>query len=116
VHFLLRHEADARLQFVGAWSPTGQAMAARYRFSPQELQKTYLVIANGIALTRSDAGLALLGHMKAPWRWLRMLRIVPRPVRDGVYDLVARNRYRWFGTTETCLVLNPEQRERFTPD
>ena len=116
VRFLLRYKADTRLHFVGAWSPAGLAMAARYGFGPHDLQKTYLVVADGIALTRSDAGLALLGHMKAPWRWLGLLRIVPRPVRDGVYDLVARNRYRWFGMMEACLVPGPELRDRFTLD
>jgi predicted DCC family thiol-disulfide oxidoreductase YuxK len=42
------------------------------------------------------------------WRWARGLRWVPRPLRDGVYDVVARNRYRWFGRSETCLVPTPE--------
>ena len=91
-------------------------MAARYGLGAQDLQKTYLVIADGVALTKSDAGLALLGQMKPPWRWLNLLRIVPRPVRDAVYDLVARNRYRWFGMTETCLVPSSELRDRFTLD
>ncbi|WP_187274761.1 MULTISPECIES: DCC1-like thiol-disulfide oxidoreductase family protein [unclassified Methylobacterium] len=114
VRFLLRHEADRRLHFVGAWSPTGLEMAARYGFRLQDLQKTYLVIIEGVALDRSDAGLALLGHMKPPWRWLRLLRIVPRPLRDLVYDVVARNRYRWFGTIDTCLMPDPALRDRFT--
>jgi len=116
VRFLLRYEADTRLHFVGAWSPTGLALAARYGFDKKDLQKTYLVVADGIALVRSDAGLTLLGHMKAPWCWLRLLRIVPKPVRDGVYDIVARNRYRWFGMKEACLLPDPGQRDRFTLD
>ncbi|KQT91213.1 hypothetical protein ASG60_21490 [Methylobacterium sp. Leaf469] len=116
VHFLLRHEAETRLHFIGAWSPSGLALAARYGFEPQDLQKTYLVITEGVALKRSDAGLALLGHMKPPWRWLRLLRIVPKPIRDSVYDVVARNRYRWFGTIDTCLVPDPALRDRFTLD
>lgn len=89
-------------------------MAVRYGFGPQDLQKTYLVITEGVALKRSDAGLALLGHMKSPWRWLRLLRIVPKPLRDSLYDVVARNRYRWFGTIDTCIVPDPALRDRFT--
>ena len=116
VRFLLRHEADTRLHFVGAWSSSGLAIAARYGLGPEELQKTFLVVVDGVALVRSDAGLALLDHMKAPWRWLRLLRVVPARVRDGVYDRVARNRYRWFGTRESCLVPSSDLRNRFTLD
>lgn len=116
VSFLLRHEADTRLHFVGAWSPTGLALAAQYGFGLQDLHKSYLVVVDGKALIRSDAGLALLGHMAAPWRSLRLLRIVPRRVRDSFYDFVARNRYRWFGIMEKCFVPGPELRHRFTLD
>lgn len=114
--FLLRHEADSRLHFVGAWSPTGMAVAASYGYSPQDLQKTYLVVIHGAALVRSDASLALLSLLDAPWRWLGLLRIIPRPLRDLTYDLVARNRYRWFGTQDVCLVPGPGTRDRFTLD
>ena len=116
VLFLLRHEADDRLRFIGAWSPTGLSLAARYGLGEQDLQRTYLVVRDGAGLTRSDAGLALVEHLKPPWRWLRLLRIVPRPIRDAAYDLVARNRYRWFGTADTCLVPGPDTRHRFTLD
>jgi predicted DCC family thiol-disulfide oxidoreductase YuxK len=116
VQFLLRHEADDWLRFVSAWSPTGLSLAARYGLGEQDLQRTYLVVRDGVGLTRSDAGLALLAHLKVPWRWLRLLRLVPRPIRDAAYDLVARNRYRWFGSTTICLMPTPHTRHRFTLD
>ncbi len=104
VCFLLRNEADTRLHFVGVWSLVELALATRYGFDERDLQKTYLVVVEGVALIRSDAGLALLGHMEAPWRWRGLMRFVPKPVRDGMYDLIARNRYCWFGTKEVCLL------------
>jgi len=51
----------------------------------------------GRAAVRSDAALAIARRMEQPWRALAALRFVPRPLRDAAYDLVARNRYRWFG-------------------
>jgi len=48
-----------------------------------------------------------------PWRALRLLRIIPRPLRDAVYSLIAKNRYQWFGYEENCLVVAPEERHRF---
>lgn len=66
VCFLLRNEADTRLHFVGVWSLVGLALARRYGFDERDLQNTYLVIDDGVALIGSDAGLALLSHMEAP--------------------------------------------------
>lgn len=116
VRFLLAHEADDRIRFVGAWTETGQAIAARYGLGRDDLERSYLVIADGRPLLRSDAGIALMRQMKAPWRRLAAARIVPRAIRDAVYDLVARNRYRWFGTLDTCLVPSAATRARFTLD
>jgi len=116
VHFLVRHERDHLIRFVNAWSGTGLALAARHGLDQTALEKTYLVIENGVGLTRSDAGLALLAHLKAPWRWLRLLRVLPVGLRDAVYDLVARSRYRWFGRKVRCFVPTLEMSHRFVDE
>ena len=113
VRFILAHERDDRLRFVGAWSEDGLALASRYGFSKQDLDETFLVIRDGKALTRSDAGLAIVSHLRVPWRWLVFLRIVPRPIRDAAYTAVARRRYRWFGQRENCTMVPAAQRHRF---
>lgn len=113
VAFILRHERDADLRFVGAWSPEGERLAAAHGFSRADLDETFLVILGGDALTRSDAGLAVAAHLRPPWRWLTALRLVPRPLRDGLYGFVARRRYRWFGRRTDCAMAPPEQRHRF---
>ncbi|WP_366874462.1 DCC1-like thiol-disulfide oxidoreductase family protein [uncultured Roseobacter sp.] len=79
----------------------------RYGFKPEDLDLTYLVIQEGQALTKSDASLALLGEFKKPWSLFRVLRIVPRPIRDGICDIVAGNRLRWFGEEKDCLLPIP---------
>lgn len=113
VHFLLRHERDNELIFVNAWSDAGLALAARHGLDRLDLEKTYLVIEKGVGLTRSTAGLALIAHLRPPWSWLRFLRILPRIMRDTIYDVVARNRYRWFGRKSQCFVPTPDMRHRF---
>lgn len=113
VAFVLTHERDRRLRFAGAWSAEGLALAARHGFSRLQLDETFLLITDSRILTRSDAGLEVLRHMKAPWRWLAMLRVVPRPLRDVAYRFVARRRYRWFGRRENCTVVPPGERDRF---
>ncbi|WP_425037944.1 thiol-disulfide oxidoreductase DCC family protein [Primorskyibacter sp. S187A] len=113
VHFLLRHERDQSMRFVSAWSDEGQSLAAQWGLSADDLDDTFLVVANGRALTRSDAGLALLAQLRAPWHWARALRIIPRPLRDWIYDRLARNRYQWFGRKPECFVPPPEAAHRF---
>ncbi len=60
VHFILRHETDHDIVFVKAWSKTGLKLAAKHNLSKNELHETYLVISNGRALTRSQAGMEIL--------------------------------------------------------
>lgn len=113
VHLILRYERHHDIHFVSAWSAQGLALAAEYGLSEQDLHATYLVVENGHGLTRSDAGIALLQHLRPPLSWLAVLRFLPRGIRDGIYTLVARNRYKWFGKMEGCFVPPPEMRHRF---
>lgn len=65
------------------------------------------------AYTHSGAGLRLARYLRAPWSWAIVFLIVPSFLRDAVYRFIARNRYRWFGKSETCRVPTPELRQRF---
>lgn len=67
----------------------------------------------GRAHTRSDAVIELGRYVGWPWRALRALRVIPRPLRDWGYDLVARARYRTFGRYDACPLPPPEARARF---
>ncbi len=116
VGFLLRHESGERLHFASSRKPVGQQLAAQHGLDVEDLDLTYLVITDGRCLTKTDASLALLGQMHTPWRWLGLMRFVPRRIRDGLYDIVARNRLRWFGTRQDCFLPTPAQRLRFLDD
>jgi predicted DCC family thiol-disulfide oxidoreductase YuxK len=70
-------------------------------------------INNGIVYTKSDAVIAVAGYLRAPYRYLKFLKWIPRPVRDGVYSLVARTRYRIFGKRKECMIPDPEIASRF---
>ena len=73
-----------------------------------------VVLVDGTrGFTHSTAALRIALHLRAPYRWLFALVVVPRPLRDLVYRWFARNRYRWFGKSETCRVPTPELRARF---
>ena len=78
--------------------------------------ETFVFISNGQALTKSEAALEIAQHLRCGWRALRVFRFLPRPVRDSAYGVLARNRYRWFGRYDTCMVPSAEIRDRFIND
>ena len=111
--FVLAHEAGPAIRFVAANSAEGTALAARHGLTPAELDVTFLMVDQGVGLTRSDAALAVTRYLRAPWRWLGLLRVVPRAIRDPLYSWIARNRYRLFGRSDSCIVPPAHQRGRF---
>lgn len=113
VGFILEHERDDAFRFVSAWSETGAVLAHAHGLELTDLDETYLVVEGGHGLTHSNAGLAIIRHLHMPWRALGVLRILPKPLRDAVYRLVARNRYRWFGYRAQCFVPPSGQSHRF---
>lgn len=108
VRFVLQHERDAAIRFAALQSATGQAWARRAGTGLE----TLLWIEAGEFHVRSDAVILLARHLRWPWRWLGILRLVPRPLRDAGYDLVARHRMRWFGPA-TCDLPDTGNRDRF---
>jgi predicted DCC family thiol-disulfide oxidoreductase YuxK len=113
VRFLLRHEKGDTLNFASSRKDVGIKLAQDHGIAPEELDLSFLVIRDGKALKKSDASLALLAELKAPWRYLTVLRIVPNRLRDWIYDIVARNRLNWFGEQQDCFLPTPAQRSKF---
>ncbi|MCB0430368.1 MAG: DUF393 domain-containing protein [Flavobacteriales bacterium] len=74
---------------------------------------TFVYVRNGVLLIRSTAALAMLNQLGGIWSVLSWLKVVPRPIRDAAYNLVARNRYKWFGKREVCMMPQPGNAERF---
>lgn len=111
VDFLIRHDRDRRFRYASFQSDEGAA--ALRVFGIDAVPITVYVIDNGRVYRESDGILHLLTFLPAPWPWLRALRVIPRPIRDGVYRLIARNRYRWFGKRDTCRVPTEEERKMF---
>lgn len=113
VAFILAHERAPTLRFASAWSDEGLALAARHGFTRTEFDETFLLLDAERAIARSDAAIAVLRHLRRPWRWLAAIAILPRPLRDAAYGAVARRRYRWFGHRASCTLVPPGQRHRF---
>ena len=104
VRFVATRDVNHRFRFTAIQSPYGTRLAQAFGINPDD-PDTNAVIHGGAAYFKSDAALTVLGALP-DWGWVRVLFAVPKPLRDVVYDLVARNRYRIFGKYE----------ERFVPD
>lgn len=112
VRWVLAHEREPRIVFAASQSLSGASILRRAGQDPHD-PHTFILLENDRVLTRSDAALALTAYLRRPWSALNILRVVPRVLRNAVYDWIARNRFRFFGRSELCLRPDPTQAERF---
>jgi predicted DCC family thiol-disulfide oxidoreductase YuxK len=117
LHFLLRHDKRTVFAYASLQSARGRAVVQRAGGDPDDLTSFYVVAdfasPNSRVFMRSDAALFVAGQLEWPWRIMRVGRLLPKPLRDAIYDIVARTRYRIFGRYESCPLTPPEFRSRF---
>jgi predicted DCC family thiol-disulfide oxidoreductase YuxK len=115
VDFLLRFDRNGDVQLAASQSVSGAMLIERYP-DAASVDETVLLIFAGTAHARSGAIQMLLRFLPRPWPLLgQLLRIVPRTVRDGVYDVISRNRHRWFGRKIVCRTSAAGFESRFLP-
>ncbi|HEX8695347.1 MAG TPA: thiol-disulfide oxidoreductase DCC family protein [Longimicrobium sp.] len=112
VQLILRNDRRGRFRFAALQSDAGKAMLREHGM-PEDALDTVVLVEGGRAYRKSRAACRIARRMDAPWPVLWPLLVVPRPVADFFYDLVARHRYRIFGKTEACMLPPPEVRARF---
>jgi len=114
VRWIVRHDPGGRFRYAPLDSEVGRAFLANAgAASPGSEPDTVVLVEGNRAWERSDAILRVASGLGAPWRWLTVLRLLPRGLRDAAYGLVARRRYRWFGRFDTCPRPPPELGDRF---
>jgi predicted DCC family thiol-disulfide oxidoreductase YuxK len=112
VKFLLRHDAQGVFRFASIQGTQGSRLLAEAGLKVEGLETLLLVDDEG-SWQHTEAILRILRGLGWPWRLALVLRIVPAAWRDAAYRMVARNRYRWFGRSDVCLMPTPEVRARF---
>lgn len=112
VQFIIRHDKKSIFMFTSLQSDTGQKLLAQYHLPLNELN-SFILIENNKAYTRSSGALRVVKKLKGLWPFLYGLMIVPKFIRDAVYNWVGRNRYKWFGKQEACMIPTPELEARF---
>lgn len=114
VRFLLRHDRQQRYRFAAMQTESGRALLARHGLDPDD-PASFLLVENGQAWKDTDAIVRVVASLGGLWRMVHALRVLPPPLRDRLYRVVARNRYRWFGRHDACLLPPTGNEGRFLP-
>ncbi|MDX2134570.1 MAG: thiol-disulfide oxidoreductase DCC family protein [Saprospiraceae bacterium] len=112
VQWVLLRDHQAIFRFAPLQEETGKALLHAHGLSPEHIDSVVLVTPERV-FTHSDAVLEVLRRLGGWWAVPAALRVVPRSLRDAVYGWVARNRYRWFGRRDACMMPRPEWKARF---
>lgn len=115
--FLLKRDKHDRFRFASLQSRLAEALTLRHGANPKDLDTVYVVVDHDRPtehlLARSDAILYVLTQLGGIWKIMGIAKLLPRPLRDAVYKIVARNRYRVFGKYESCMLPDPQNRDKF---
>jgi predicted DCC family thiol-disulfide oxidoreductase YuxK len=111
--FIMRHDPQGKVRFLSAQSPLGQAVYAHFALP---LDASYLPITPEGTFTKTTGYFKLADILGGWFRLGKIFRLVPRAIRDVVYDWVATNRYRLFGKSEQCALLAADQRARLVTE
>lgn len=112
VQFIIKRDPKATFRFTALQSEAGQQLLQEANLPTKELS-TVVLWENGKFYTHSDVPLRVVRHLSFGWRVFIIFKILPKFIRDSIYNWVAQNRYRWFGKKESCMIPTPELKARF---
>jgi predicted DCC family thiol-disulfide oxidoreductase YuxK len=112
VQFIIKKDKKKHFRFASLQGKAGQEFLKKFDL-PASVFNSFILIDEDKIYTRSSAGLRVAKKLGGALKLLYGFMIVPRFIRDAVYNLIAKNRYKWFGRKDECMIPTPELRERF---
>jgi predicted DCC family thiol-disulfide oxidoreductase YuxK len=112
VQFILKRDKKNQFLFGSLQSISGQGYLKNFNLPVNDFNSFILVEGNKL-YTRSSGALRMLKHLGNGWQLFYAFIIIPKFIRDGVYNFIAKNRYKWFGKKEACWVPTPELNAKF---
>jgi predicted DCC family thiol-disulfide oxidoreductase YuxK len=112
VDFVLRRDRGNRYRFAALQSSVGERLLAEAKLPPGFID-SFVLVEGGQSHLRSAGVLRVVRHLGFPYNLLYVGIVLPRGIRDWLYDFVAERRFRWFGRRDSCRLPTPEERARF---
>jgi predicted DCC family thiol-disulfide oxidoreductase YuxK len=112
VQFIIKRDRSQKFLFASLQSSFGKDQMRKIGLDPLSLQSILVIEGNSI-FQRSDAALKIASHLDGIWSYFSILKFVPKIIRDGVYNLIARYRYSVFGRQDSCMIPTAELKTRF---
>ncbi len=112
VNFTIKRNTKANILFAPMQSAAGQKLLQQHDLPLDDMQ-SFIFIENGVVYKQSTAALKVCRHLKGLWPLCYGLIIIPKFIRDGIYNWIAKNRYKWFGVRQQCMIPSPDVKTRF---
>ncbi|HUR65326.1 MAG TPA: thiol-disulfide oxidoreductase DCC family protein [Chitinophagaceae bacterium] len=112
VRFIIKRDRKNQFLFASLQGKTGQEILEKYNLPADEFN-SFILLEDDNVYIRSTGALRIARRLGRGWKFLYGFIIVPKLIRDGVYNILARNRYKWFGKKDECMIPAPELKERF---
>lgn len=113
VRFIIRHDKDCVFRFTSLQSDFAKKLLNKYQVKIAEPPQSILLLRNGKIFGESSAVLRIAQKLNGGWKLLSVFLLLPKFIANALYRFIARNRYKWFGKKEACMLPTPELRERF---
>lgn len=112
VNFIIKHDKKGQLRFASLQGEYGQLMQAKFNLDNTKLDSVILVLNDQVYLY-SDAVIGIGQQLGGLFKLALIFKIIPRPIRDSIYKFIAKNRYRWFGQRDSCMMPTQELKNKF---
>lgn len=110
VQFIIKRDPHNQFCFASLQSETGKNLLDKYHLSGVD---SVILLKEDRFYLESDAALEICSHLTGGWRFLAILKVIPPFIRDPFYRIIARNRYKWFGKQDSCMLPTEEMKKRF---
>jgi predicted DCC family thiol-disulfide oxidoreductase YuxK len=112
INFIIARDPKNRYKFAALESEVGQKLLATHEINPDEIDSIVL-IRNNNAYVKAGAAIRIAQYMSGGWPIFYAFRIIPGFLSNVIYDFIAKNRYRWFGKKDSCMIPTPELKSKF---
>lgn len=113
VQFVIKRDKKDVFRYAAIQSEVGAQLITERHIDTSQVDSIILIEPGVAYFTKSDAALEIAGELGSLWKLTSVFKWIPKSIRDVIYDFVARNRYKWFGKQESCMIPTPELKAKF---